>query len=87
MSWDESWATAASLEENMGQDFNIQQPPQIVAQVRWRCPLWQRKREAPRLGELPVVGIVGLEARFGLKSTHECSGCSVEYYSRFCERE
>ena len=33
MSWDESWATAASLEENMGQDFNIQQPPQIVAQV------------------------------------------------------
>ena len=43
--------------------------------------------EAPRLGELPLVGIVGLEARFGLKSTHECSGCSVEYYSRFCERE
>ena len=27
--------------------------------------------EAPRLGKLPLVGIVGLEARFGLKSTHE----------------
>ena len=30
--------------------------------------------EAPRLGELPLVGIVGLEARFGLKSTHEVLG-------------
>ena len=35
--------------------------------------------EAPRLGELPLVGIVGLEARFGLKSMHEVLGmqCGV----------